>query len=346
VLERLAATLGLPVRYFLWDEEAPAPSPTFFRTQRSVAPITCTRADRQAKWAGDIANAFSRVVALPRVDFPSFEISDPTTLTNERIEDLAVQARRHWGLGDGPISNVVWLLENKGAIVTRCELGDPRLDGLSHWRGERPSIMLASDRSSGARSRFDAAHELGHLLLHRAVPAERLRKGQDWRLFEDQAHRFAGAFLFPQTSFRQEVLLVDLDELRLLKMRWKVSIKMMVMRAAALGLITPERARQLLINYNRRGWRLNEPEEKAIDIEQPRLLKRAIELLVQNHGPESVLERLPYSLTDIERLTGVAPHLLSQEPVVVLTPKSQQAPSMQPSQDSKLGELFKFSFKQ
>jgi Zn-dependent peptidase ImmA (M78 family)/DNA-binding XRE family transcriptional regulator len=344
VLERIASTLGLPVRYFFWEDNAPQPSPTFFRAPRSVAPITCTRADRQAKWAGDITDELSHAVLLQKVDFPTFDIPDPVVLTDERIEEIADETRRYWGLGDGPISNVVLLLENKGAVVVRCELGEPRLDGLSHWRGERPTILLASDRGSGARSRFDAAHELGHLLLHRTVHPERLRKGTDWRLFEDQAHRFAGAFLFPQKAFLEEVVLVDIDSLQPLKPVWKVSIKMMLKRALALGLMPPEREKQLMINYNRRGYRTKEPLEEAVPVEQPRMLKRVLELLVHGRGTEAAWEHLPYSLADIERLTGIAPHLLSTEPVVELALRPQPAvPASAPTIGAQGGQLLLFT---
>ncbi|QRN97415.1 ImmA/IrrE family metallo-endopeptidase [Archangium violaceum] len=351
-LTRIATVLGLPERYFFWPDNAPKPSTTFCRAPRSVSPILSTRADRQAKWAGDVASELSGVMGLQKVDFPKFDIPNPEALTGERIEELATQVRRYWGLGDGPISNVVKLLENKGAIVVRCELGEPRLDGLSHWRGERPTIMLAADRGSGARSRFDAAHELGHLILHRAVPAERLRNGADWRLFEDQAHRFAGAFLFPQSAFMEEVLLVDLDALQPLKLRWKVSIKMMVKRAATLGLIPPERERHLMVNYNRRGYRLNEPFENAVEVEKPRLLKLAIELLVNGRGPDAALDLLPYPLSDLERLTGISPNLFSKNhgavvsDVIVLSFKTPSEPPSEPTptrhERGTLGEIVPF----
>lgn len=319
VLEKIAAATALPLQFFLKGESAPEPGATFLRALRSASPALCARADVNAKWAGDLTFELLHDIELPVVDLPDFRLNDPTTLTNERIEAIAVETRRHWGLGLGPISNVVWLLENKGTVVVRCELGDPRLDGLSHWRGERPVVLLASDRGSGARSRFDAAHELGHLLLHRSVTAERLRSTGEWRLLENQAHRFAAAFLFPQEAFMAEVPAFDLDTLQKLKPVWKVSIKMMVMRAANLGLMSEERRRQLLINYNRRGYASNEPLEATVAVELPRLLRRAVELAAQERGIDALLERLAVGAGDFERLTGIAPRSLASEGGVVVT---------------------------
>ncbi|NTZ43826.1 ImmA/IrrE family metallo-endopeptidase [Altererythrobacter sp. SALINAS58] len=41
-----------------------------------------------------------------------------------------------------------------------------KVEAFSFWSGFRPFVFLDSDKTSGARERFDAAHELGHLVLH------------------------------------------------------------------------------------------------------------------------------------------------------------------------------------
>ncbi|MBZ4373276.1 helix-turn-helix domain-containing protein [Corallococcus sp. AS-1-6] len=347
VLDRIATCLGVPVRLFLRPQTAPGPGATFLRAPRSVSPALSARAESWAKWAGDALFDLSDAVTLPPVDFPDFNIEDPASLTGDRIEELAVAARRYWKLGDGPISNVVWLLENKGAVVARCELGEPRLDGLSHWRGSRPTVLLASDRNSGARSRFDAAHELGHLLLHRHVAPARLRSSSEWRMLEDQAHRFAGSFLFPRSAFLDEVILVDLDSLQPLKLRWKASIKMMIKRAATLGIISPERERQLMINYNRRGYKTNEPHERDVAVELPRLLMRATEMVVDAHGPSAVQDRLPYAPHDVERLTRLPPAFFEGKTGLVLSlriPETvAQVVAPGPPQGDLLGEVVPFA---
>src|SRR5438094_162699 len=66
------------------------------------------------------------------------------------------------------------------------------VDAFSMWHGETPFVFLNTKKSC-ERSRFDAAHELGHLVLHRhGVP-----QGQQ---AEAEANAFASAFLMPRAS--------------------------------------------------------------------------------------------------------------------------------------------------
>ncbi len=57
--------------------------------------------------------------------------------------------------------------------------------------------MLGADKNDRARSRFDLAHELGHLV----------RGGQIWgaKEVERQAHAFAAAFLMPAEDIRDDL---------------------------------------------------------------------------------------------------------------------------------------------
>jgi Zn-dependent peptidase ImmA (M78 family) len=138
-------------------------------------------------------------------------------------------------MGDGPIGNMVYLLENKGCIVSRVLLDADNLDAFSQWRFQegRPYVVLGADKEAAARSRFDAAHELGHLVLHPNLDSVVLRKTAEFALLEAQAHKFAGAFLLPEARFCSEFRVPTLDALRMMKQKWKVSIGSMLMRARA-----------------------------------------------------------------------------------------------------------------
>src|SRR4051794_24295279 len=111
---------------------------------------------------------------------------------------------QHGGLGDGPIASVIALFETHGVVVTRFELGSDEIDAFSCWIKRRPYVLLGSDKKSCCRSRFDAVHELAHLLLHRHIGQEDLeRKGVRDRI-ETEANMFAGAFLLPRSSIMRE----------------------------------------------------------------------------------------------------------------------------------------------
>jgi Zn-dependent peptidase ImmA (M78 family) len=64
-----------------------------------------------------------------------------------------------------------------GVIVTRLRSGLERVDAFSRWFEGRPLVVLCADKRDTARSRLDAAHELGHLVMrHDAEPGETRRR--------------------------------------------------------------------------------------------------------------------------------------------------------------------------
>jgi len=65
------------------------------------------------------------------------------------------------------------------------------------WKEGTPFIFLNSAKSA-ERGRHDAAHELGHLVLHR-------HGGPIGRKAEEQANAFASAFLMPRSSILAHV---------------------------------------------------------------------------------------------------------------------------------------------
>ncbi|WP_427339611.1 ImmA/IrrE family metallo-endopeptidase [Caloranaerobacter sp. DY30410] len=123
-------------------------------------------------------------------------------------------------------------------MISRIELGHEKIDAFSQWIGSRPFIFLGSDKDSAVRSRFDIAHELGHLLLHTHVDQEDLKDPKVLKRIEKEAHYFVGAFLLPEDSFAQEVTSISIDHFISLKKRWKVSIASMIYRCDELGIFT------------------------------------------------------------------------------------------------------------
>ena len=106
------------------------------------------------------------------------------------------------------------------------------------------------------RSRYDLAHELGHILLHRSVRKEAFVDKAVFRLIEQQAHRFAGSFLLPGSTFGAEFgRMPTLEYLTSLKAKWKVSIQFMIMRCAELDIISEHQKGRLFAGLSARGWR-------------------------------------------------------------------------------------------
>src|SRR3546814_12175189 len=87
-----------------------------------------------------------RHLDLPDVSFPDI----PAT-TAEEIEQAAEEARRHWGLGTtGPITSMMRVVENAGAIVTYFGDLSDRIDAFSMDR-RRPIIVPSSLKRSEER---------------------------------------------------------------------------------------------------------------------------------------------------------------------------------------------------
>src|SRR5439155_17007878 len=107
-------------------------------------------------------------------------------------ESAAISLRGMWGLGELAVKNIVHLLESRGVRIFSLAIDAREVDAFSMWRGTTPFIFLNTQKSS-EHSRYDAAHELGHLVLHRHGEPQ----GQD---AERQANEFASAFLMPLAS--------------------------------------------------------------------------------------------------------------------------------------------------
>lgn len=309
-MDKIATMLNLPLLFFCRPVAEEPERTVFYRSMSAATKAARIKAETRINWVRDILVLIEEYVDLPATNLPPLGLpAEITRISVEQIEEAAAAARRYWGLGNGPIPDVVRLLEKNGVIVARASLDADTLDAFSTWAGDRPVIVLGADKGSAARSRFDAGHELGHLLMHRHVDKKLLVRGSDFKLLEEQAHRFSSAFLLPAQSFSRDVYAPSLDTFRRLKSKWGASIGMMIKRAQSLNLVSDDQARYLWISYSKRGWRTHEPLDDEIPVEQPHLMRASIELMAGT-GALSRTEfasLLPYSHTDIEELAAL-PH--------------------------------------
>ena len=115
---------------------------------------------------------------LPDSSFPDLRDYEPET--------AADALRAHWGIGQRPIGNMIHFLESVGVRVFSLA-EDRRVDAFSLWHKGKPFIFLNTVKTA-EHARMDAAHELGHIVLH--------RHGVPWgRNVEREAQRFGGSFL-------------------------------------------------------------------------------------------------------------------------------------------------------
>lgn len=314
ILAKIALELKQPIVHFTKVSRANfgRHSANFFRKKGSDTRRRNQACSVLAEWFASTSFAFDAIANFPQVDLPRFEPSnsESPTYEDEEIEEIAESVRKYFGLGLGPISNVVRLLETKGVIVCRYVIPKENIDAFSFWSGERPFIFLSSDKDSAARARFDAAHELAHLCLHRWVSEDEI--GDDARLkqIEGEADKFAGAFLLPRKSFPLEVYSPRAESFIELKARWKISIQAMVYRCRELGLFDERQAINIYKQISYKKWRTTEPLDKgpnALALEQPLLLGKVADLVFKS-GRYAIDEfRADLALADdvIEQLIGI-----------------------------------------
>lgn len=241
----LAAALSYPVEFFFLEdcEELPPEAVSF----RSLSSLTARQRD-SALSAGAIAHLVDDWVT-ERFNLPQPNLLD---LRDENPEAAAIALRRQWGIGSKPIPHLIKLLEAKGVRVFSLAESNKNVDAFSCWRNGIPYVFLNTFKSA-ERSRFDAAHEIGHLVLHQ-------HGGTSGREVEREADQFASAFLVPRDDFIANVPMVhSLEQLIKHKSRWGVSVAALARTAFDSGVLTDWHYRELCKQISYRGYRTKEP---------------------------------------------------------------------------------------
>ena len=238
-------------------EEIPPDAVSF----RALSKMTARQRDR-ALSAGRVALLIDDWIDA-RFKLP---VADVPTLTGYAPESAAEVVRARWGLGERPVSNMLHLLEARGVRIYSLTAENNELDACSLFWHARP-FMFLSTAKSGERGRFDAAHELGHLVLHGEY--QELNRPAA----EQEANRFAAAFLMPRSSVLAQGLR-DASAARVLqaKLIWKVAAMALTHRLYELGLLTDWGYRSICVQLSRLGYRRSEPD--GIPRESSQLLSK------------------------------------------------------------------------
>ncbi|GAB3995606.1 hypothetical protein GCM10028771_24280 [Nocardioides marmoraquaticus] len=239
----------------------------------------------------ELVELVSEYVDLPERSLP--DVLVPEQVDADDIATAAAAARHHWGLAPGPVGNVVQLLEAHGIVTMRLpDKTDRAVNAFSTDSGSRPLVFLSQGREDRARSRFDAAHELGHLLLHPDI-----EPGS--KVVESQAQMFAAEFLMPREQIIDDLpRRIDWPTFHDLKRTWGVSLKSLVYRAHALGRLSDASYRRA--NQQLSIWGLPEPGPLG-PAESPQLLGMARSLMIESGIDFNELlasSRLPAEITD------------------------------------------------
>lgn len=298
-VEAIADVTGFDVAFFyrplvdeFRDEEC------HFRRRASTPVSVRTRVLAHGTLFAMLVAYLDDSVALPEEHLPTVRVSSA-----EDVERAAERCRMEWGLGrDLPIKNVTRAVERAGVVVTRFDGTRTEIDAFSR-AGRRSVVVLNTAKDAPCRSRFDLAHELGHLVMHGGILTGDAAT-------EKEADRFASSLLLPRSGYVREFPRtgrLDWDALFRLKRRWGASVAAQVRRAYDLSLIDAAQYQRACKYIAAQGWRRGEPEEPEPEV--PELVPLAIEA-VQNQYRATLRDisaRLRWSADVFGRVVGVVP---------------------------------------
>lgn len=314
-LAELAVCLGVRVPFLLRPvAQVSSRGPISFRSWKAAATRKANRrAQRFSELVAELYEWLQERVELPKPNLPELCLDE---ISSDCFDRIAKELRSFWGLGDRPILRLGELLESNGIVVSRISFDDDRFDAFSRVLNGRPYIFLGSDKGDRARSRFDVAHELGHILLHQHLAESHL--GEAHKEIESQAHRFASAFLLSE-AFGNDVSEVTLNSLLRLKPKWGVSVGAMVRWCLEHQKISQQEYETLNAQIGYRRWRKAkaEPYDELIPRVNNSMGVKAVELL-ESHGilRRGELQDILDTPLQVMRAT-FGNELVEQEPVLV-----------------------------
>ena len=247
-LAKLAAALRVPLAFL--DRDDIDPVPVRAASFRKLSKATVARRNAVLASAALTMEFFAEVeehFQLPQPSIPTFDKCSP-----EQAADLV---RHQWNLGERPVSNMLHLLESKGVRIASLNHDYSDIDAFCFYRDSIPYVFLNTGKSA-ERQRFDAAHELGHLVLHSDVDME-INTSKDR---EAQANAFASSFLMPSSAvLNQSMAGAGVERILAARSFWKVSAMAMTHRLNELHLLSDWQYRSTCITLSERGYRRSEP---------------------------------------------------------------------------------------
>jgi Zn-dependent peptidase ImmA (M78 family)/DNA-binding XRE family transcriptional regulator len=286
-IARMSLVLGFPRGFFYEKElDEPVAALVSFRSMSKMTAGSRNSAVAAASFAFALMEWIQPRFALPEVDIPD--------LQNEAASVAADLVRQHWRIGEKSIRNMVHLLEAKGVRVFSLAEKTEDVDAFSVWHDGKPYMFLNTLKSA-ERSRFDAAHEIAHLVLHKhGAP-----NGQE---AERQADLFAGSFLMPRaTVLASAPRSTTVQHILSLKQKWIVSAFALARRFHELGIVSDWHYRMLCQEMTSRGYRRHEP--CGAHREMSRLWEKIfVSLRSDGISKADIAEDLSLSVEEIEKL--------------------------------------------
>ena len=265
-LDELAHELDVPAGFFFADDLVDIePGAVSFRALSKMTATTRDAAIGSGILATQIARWLNERLHLPDADVPTYARQvDPTT--------AAERVRSEWDMGYAKIRNAVHLIESHGVRVFSLPQHLADVDAFSFWFERLPYVFL-NTRKSPERIRFDALHELGHLVMHADYDMP------DTREREHHANRFAAAMLMPADDVLASRLRgAGVERVLEARQRWGVSAMALTHRIHELGLTTDWVYTSTCRRLSQLGYRSAEPGGTAVS-ETSQVLEKSFRML-------------------------------------------------------------------
>ncbi len=266
--ERLATILEFPVGFWSGDDLAvPEVEGGHFRAPTNLSARSRDRVRATAAIANHLWNWVDQRIRVPQ--------SDIVPLIGIDAEAAADSLRIEWHLGTNAAPNMIHLAEAHGIRIFSLPPDCEYVDAFSFWLDGEPFIFLDMAKSA-ERRRWDVAHEIGHLVMHRQMSGS---SGN--RQHEHEANQFASSFLMPRSSVIASMSYEPtLEALISGKRMWGVSVAALAYRMHDLELLSEWQYRSHFIQMSRLGYRRSEPEPIAPEMSS--LWSQVFEVLADN----------------------------------------------------------------
>lgn len=316
-IEAISKELKVPFSFFQKPLTPPSSrGTTYFRSLKTNAARAKEMLSTKSDWAVQIAKVLANDIVFPTVDLPALpeKYNRNQQYSLDDIEDISMFLREYWNLGSEPIANLSRLLETHGIIIATTKTGFSETDACSSFVEDRPFIFLDTQKECAVRTRFNMAHELGHLLLHGDISQTDLEQKKVLNQIEWEANQFASCFLLPRISFLLDIRSTSLQAFLPLKKKWKVSIQAMVYRCHSLEVFSDSQMIYIQKQLSAKRWRKSEPFDDEWPCEDASILRTAIKMLIErgDYTRDQFISFFRLFPSDIEELCSLPSGFLTE----------------------------------
>lgn len=320
-LRKIGEVLEFPLKFFLENTMLEVENnTTYFRALLTT--------NKKYRIEQETKVEFISIIYKYLNDFLDFEpLNLPILGRNTTPKEAAKELREYWDLGDGPILNLIYIVESNGIAVIDFDTMTGDVDAYSRQVefDDRVTYLIgySKNKTTASRLHFDIAHELGHIMLHNwKEDLENISK-EEFKLLEKEANEFASEFLLPEETFKADVYGYENKVPYYIEMKkqWHVSIAAMIRRSYTLGLIDNEEYQRMMRYMQKQGIRKREPLDGTLTTAPPSLLRQAICTLLKEgvFTPREFMSALSVELglslyaNDVEKLLGLKEGTLEVE---------------------------------